>query len=1294
MNRLASYIPQDRFRALASNNDLPDRTQGSALFTDISGFSTITEKLTRSLGAQKGVDELSILLNSVYAALIDPIEEYGGSVISFAGDALIAWFSDDPDASPASLRAVTTALAMQVAMKDFKELSLKVSITSGTARRFAVGKPEIQILDTMAGQTIRRLAVGEKLTEKGEIILDAPTRDALLDNIATRSERMDSTSKEIYSLLETVHEKANPHPFPATNKDSVDAEKIRPWLLPGVYEREYNDLSTFLTELRPAVPMFVQFSGIDYDNDAEAGQKLDTFITHTQQIVTNHGGTLLQLVIGDKGSYVYAVFGAPIAFEDNASRAVHSAIELKDVPSKFDFIESVQIGLSLGTLRVGAYGSTTRSTYAALGDDVNLSAHLMTSANPGEILVTSRVLKEIAHIYAVEPREPLPMKGKAEPVPIFNVTGILSKRATRLPEPNYRLPMIGREQELQLINEKLHLAMQGHGQVISISAEAGLGKSRLVAEVIRLARKLGFVGYGGWCLSSGIGTPYQVWKPVWQAFFDVDPELPQQKQMRFLERELEDILPERLDSLPLLGAFLELPVQENDFTRTLDPSDRKGTLVALLEECLQWAATESPILIVLEDLHWVDPLSQELIDQLARISENRRVCFVLAHRPPDQTRFRPSHYQELPYFTGVELGNLSPKEAEQLIQIKLKQLFPDRGGTIPKTMINELTEKSEGNPFYIEELLNYLHDHGINPYDGEGIRSLELPSSMQTLILSRIDQLAEGEKATLKVASVIGRIFPFSWLHGYYPQLGEEALIRKHLTRLSDVELTPLDTPEPELAYLFKHIVTHEVAYGTLPFNTREQLHGDLALYLEDTYTENPPLETLAFHYSRSDNTAKKREYLIRSGDAAYNVFANQTALDNFEQALSLHPDPSEAVDLLIKCGEILMPMGKRIQGMEHLERAVALAKELNHISLIIKSRIRYAHHLEDNLASIEWLDQVTELARSSGDTLGTCDALIELSHKHWKLGSVEIALTSAQQCIDMARSIQDRKREAWGLFFQGSIQGDMGDYKASNQSFEASIAISRELKDTRRIASTLMNWWRTSYHQGDYEKAEQLILACITEYKEIGDRRSGAVAMNNLGNMYFVKNDFEQAEKYYQESLAIGHEINEQYVIALSACSSGITSFMMGNLEKAEEFYNESMRFSLLTNNNNLICLLHCYLGFLALAKGKMDYAHASFKEGLILSREGGLKAYVIYNLIGFACVWSAEDKYDKSAVLLSACSSISAAIGFKLEPEIQHDKALESIRSQLSETDLNVAWEKGKAMSEEQTIDLALKG
>ena len=1297
MQRLGTYLPQDRLRALIRGESLPGHTKGSAIFADISGFTTLTEKLTQRLGPRKGVEALSKQLNAVYGALIDQVECYGGIVISFAGDSIIGWFDEDASAgSSTALRAVTCALGMQAAMQEFEALSLKVVIVTGPARRLIAGDPNIQLIDALAGRTIARLSTAERLARRGEILLDQATLQDLGENATVREERIAEATSELFVVLHSLAYPAEHLPIPPIEMDAAQTESLRPWLLAAVFDREQTGMISFLTELRPAVPLFVNFSGIDYDNDPDAEEKLSAFVAHTQRVITKYEGVLLQLVIGDKGSYIYAAFGAFTAHEDDAQRAVYAALEIKQTPKQLTYIQSLQMGISLGTLRVGAYGNATRHTYAALGDDVNLAARLMTTARTDEILITGRVQIDIADRFTLEPREPIMMKGKGEPQPVFAVTGISHHRATRLPEPAYRLPMIGRQEELALVDEKLKLAIQGRGQVIGITAEAGMGKSRLVAEVIRLARRRGFTGYGGAAHSSGTNAPYLVWQPIWQAFFDLDPEMPQRRQMRLLEGELEDRVPERLESLPLLGLVLDLPLPDNEFTHALEPKDRKGALETLLEDCLKSAVHETPLLIVLEDLHWIDPLSYELLETLARVSENLPVCFVLAYRPPDATRFQTQRVEKLPHFTRIDLKDLSAAEAKQLIRAKLAQLFPERTGTLPRALADELILKSQGNPFYIEELLNYLHDRGLNPYDEHALKELDLPASLQTLILSRIDQLTEPLKVTLKVASIIGRVFPFSWLHGYYPSLGEEVIVKNHLAELSKLDLTPLDTPDPELAYLFKHIVTQEVAYESLSYTTRAQLHELLALYLEATYPDDLPVEALAFHYSRSDNLSKKREYLRKSGSAAQAAYSNATALEYYEQALASSPQPEEAIDLHINIGSIFQLIGERNEARDHFQRALQIAIDHQNISKIIACEIRLGNAWvlhSDYSEAIQWLEKAYNHAVQVNDLAGTCEALCELGITHWRLANFDMATQNLQKSIDLARQLNDKKKEAYALTVLGQLESQAGKLAESHETFEAGLVLAREMNDKRRAAGILNNYANTYYFEGNYEAAQKLLEESLAVVREIGDKRGVALSLNNLGNIFYLKNDFATARNYYQESLRLGRESDDRYIKSIALSSLGITLFRQGKLSEANSCYQESLRLNQEMGDKVGLSLLHCYLGLLGVAQGRANAARSSFLEGLTIAHQSDIKSYVVYNLIGMASLGMLEGKPAYSLTLLAASIQLARSIGFKIEPELQepYDQVLAESRQRLSEEDFAIAWAAGETMDAEQAVRFA---
>lgn len=1126
------YIPQDRLRALAYGKTLPDRTNGAALFADISGFTALTEALRERLGTRQGAEELTKQLGAVYSALIAEVEKYGGSVISFAGDAIMCWFDrqttdDEPSTmvmgQSSAVHAVASAFGMQTAIQAFPALGLKVAVTFGDARRFVVGDPEIQRMDVLVGGTVERTSTAEHHARKGEVLVDEATAKELGVSVLVQEWRHDKESGERFAVASKYAGSAA-----QVKPESVEAlspEELKSWVPRAVFERETSSPEIFLTQFRPCVALFVRFTGIDYDSDS-AESEVDAFIRQAQRTASHYGGALMDVAIGDKGSYAYVNFGALSTHEDDARRAVKTAMELIKTSSL-----SLQVGITQGVMRVGAYGGETRKSFGALGDDVNLAARLMTTAGQGEILLSGHVHKVVMNQFTFEPRALVALKGKAEPVPVFAVTSERKQRAIRLQEPNYALPMVGRQEELQRIDEIFELVRQSKSQVIAIVAEAGIGKSRLVAEVIRLAHKQGFVGYGGACQADAINTPYLAWKSIWQAFFDVDPAAPLRKQMRTLEGEIEDRAPDRVQALPLLNVVLDVDIPENDFTRNLEPQHRKSALHALLEDCLKSAAQEEPTLVVVEDLQWVDPLAHDLLEELAKALVHVPICFVLAYRPPQLARLQAPRLEALPQFTRIELHELNRLEAEQAIRAKLAQLYPARGGAVPIQLVDKLMNRTQGNPFYLEELLNYLRDRGLDPRDASNLEKIELPDTLHALVLSRIDQLTEHEKLTLRTASIIGRLFRVQWLTGYYPALGDKPQVKGELDQLAELEIIPLDTPEPELAYLFKHIVTHEVTYESLSFDLRARLHEQLAEYLEGI---GAPVDAIAHHYGQTHHQAKQREYWQKAGTAAQEAFANEAALDYFTKLLPLLTDPQEQIDLLLKRGDVLLVIARWTDAEEDYQAALTLAEGSQ--NALARVRCQRALGMQENyhgnlLAARQWLEQAVAGAEALGDTLLAAQCVLDLATVEYYLGDtaryarvqarLELALPHARQGGDLKTVAQILVRLAYEPLFRRA------EYDLARPLLEEAVALSRQLGDRSFLAEILSRYALLFTEQVQYSAAQIVYTELFGLAREMGDLPRTSETCINAGYQAINQGRLAYGRSLLEQALLIARGIN-----------------------------------------------------------------------------------------------------------------------------------------------------------------------
>lgn len=1150
-----AYIPMDRLQAMARGATLPEYATGTALFADISGFTPLTESLVGLYGAQRGPEELSNYLNVVYELLIAEVHRYGGSVISFAGDAITCWFDSAFDAARSTAipaeRAAICALNMQRAMARFAtftiasgatmSLTIKIAVTSGTVRRFVVGKPSFQQVDILAGNVLMRLAAIEHMAQKGEVLIDQSSA-AALSAFAEIGERRALPDALGDCVVLRALEKAVPEAhWPAIATGALDESQIRSWVHPVVYERLKSGKGDFLAELRTAVPLFIRIGDLDYDGDPQAPQKLAVYAEQLLDIVQRYVGALIQLTVGDKGTMIYVAFGAPIAHEDDPLRAVRAALEVRALAlDGRPGAAHTQMGISRGQVRTGAYGSATSRTYGVLGDEVNLAARLMQAAAPGQILATQRVRDAAAGDLLWQALPAISVKGKRQPIALYSVSG-QSERDAFEPAAAYALPMIGRAAELETIMRLLAVTQTGHGQVIGISGEAGTGKSRLVVEATQRARGMDWLVLSGEAQSFGTQSSYLAWQPIWRALLGVDASSAPEEQLRQIEAALNAIAPALTARAPLAGMAIGTALPDNDLTGALDAKLRKASLEALLVDVLRAAAAKTPLLLVLEDCHWLDPLSADLLATIGNASAGMRVGILLVYRPPQL-----DWLARLSNFSELRLTIFDMTEARQLLASKALQLFGTEA-VLPERLIGQIYERSGGNPFYIDEMLNYLRDQSIDVFEPESTAKLELPGSLQQLILSRIDQLNEEQKATLKVASAIGRLFKAAILWGAFGDSNGALQGQASLDRLASADMLALEQVEPELTYLFKHVMTQEVAYESLPFATRGVLHNKIGAFIERAYAGqlDSLVDTLAFHYDRSPNVAKRREYLLKAGQQSQQRYANANAIDYYQRALPLLSG-DQRVDAMLKLGQVLEVVGSWAE-------ATALYREGEII----------AAQLGDRLGQARCLTSTGDMLRRQGQ-FSESGSMLERARGEFE-------------------QLDDQAGIARVLHLQGTLASQQGAIDTAREYYERSLTIRQSLDDKLMIGSLLSNLGIVAYQSGDLDKAQGFFQQSLDIRQTTNDRWSVAVSLNNLGNLASERNDPQAAQSYIEQAVTINREIGDRSALAVALNNLGNATRDLGEHDAARGMYREALQINQALDDKRASAYLLEDLGSLA---------------------------------------------------------------------------------------------------------------
>ncbi|MET0732554.1 MAG: tetratricopeptide repeat protein [Casimicrobiaceae bacterium] len=1122
-----AFIPGDRRRALAAGFDIPDRLAGAALFADISGFTPLTDVLGKELGRERGAEVLTWHLNRVFHVLIADLERFGGDVIYFSGDAITCWLDGDD-----GMRATACALAMQSTMGmagdvvtpagTRVQLAMKVAVAVGTARRFLVGDPDVQRMDVLAGRLIDELAGAERQARKGEVLLDRSALESLGERVEIRELRVEEDDWREYGVVERLAIEVAPLPArEEAPEPALPQSVVRQWLLPDVFERFRSGRGEFFAELRPAYPLFLRFGGIDYDYDSddEAAMKLDGFVRKVQQVLASYGGNLLQLTLGDKGAYLYAVFGAPRAHEDDAARAAAAALELRDLQAT-TAARDIQIAISYGRLRSGMYGHKRRQAFTCIGDAVNLAARLMSKAPPGRIYVSDDVRRAAGDAFAWQPLPPLTVKGKTEAIPGFALTG--SKRLAARTASGSGLPMVGRRAETEALAAWLDVALSGHGQIVGICGEAGIGKSRLAAEFLSEASRRGAgVALGG-CQPYGTTTAYFVWRDIVSTLLRVDAALPPHEQVRALDAVLTAIDPGLVPRAPLLAALLGLPMVDTELTASFDAKLRKTSLEGLIVECVRARARTGPIVLVLEDCHWLDPLSRDLAEVVGRTLSDLPVMLVLAYRPEGDADVWTG-LKRLPYFHAIVLAELGDADATGLVRARLAALVPE-GQSPADAMVKLVAAEAQGNPFYIEELVNYLRGRGVDLCSERAIGRLELPGSLHSLVLSRIDTLEESPRRALKVASVVGRTFRDAMLPGVYPELGGLVEVSEQLGELAAADLVHVEEASQQ-THVFKHIVTQEVAYESLPFAFRAMLHERCGRFIEAAEPDSVEriLDLLAHHYGRSENHAKKREYLARAGDAARAAYANAAAIAYFERLVPLVAGDAR-VEVLLKLGSVLELVGDW----------------------------RRAEQVET---------EALELARGLGDrpACASCDtALAEVARKQGRFDEAVERLERAARTFD---ETGDQAGVGRVLHLAGTVAAQRGDYPRAIEKYEASLAIRERLGDKASMASLLSNLGVVAEYRGDFDASRQFHERALALRSAIGDRQAIAVSANNLGMNATMRQRFDEARDLFRQSMQLAREVGDAWLVAIVHNNLGNASRGLGDHGTARAHYRDSLR-------------------------------------------------------------------------------------------------------------------------------------
>lgn len=1235
----AAYIPARLVRRQLAN-PIPGQVtgsfwDGSLLFADLSGFTALSEQLS-TIGRQ-GAEEVSAIVNQLFDALVEEVAHNQGMLLKFGGDALTAFFDQENLGETHAAAATNAALAMQQRMNAFAKLRtragtfrlrLRVGVHSGRLFAAEVGDTShVELVIT--GREVNQVATAQEIAAPGDVVISDQTAALLHDARLEPSER---GFQRIIGLPTPQLPALRDDLTIPTGEDLATLEQLatqlaalRPYLVRGLPQRFLDSRFTEIGEFRPVSVMFANFHNFSdmlellKDAPTLAAQVLNAYFQRVQQVVHHYDGSINKVDMATHGDKLMALFGAPAAHEDDPLRVVHCALDMRraltdvntEIASLFEPLATryaeqhaappalhQRIGINTGTVFAGRVGGAQRYEYTVMGSAVNLSARLMAKAADGMVMLSPFTRTMVEQQVAVADHPPLQLKGLSQPI----TPGVLLERdangARTMGRSESALPqvaLVGRDNELQQMLAAAQQALAGNGRVIALIGEAGIGKTRLSSELLHQLVLTGaapagqhagsvdnFAIYGGECQSYEQSTPYATIRPPLRALLEITPQRPASRtdsdaaalaMLDTLEQAVTRYAPKLVRFAPLLGDALGVAVQETQLTRGLTAEQRHDRLHELIIELFTGATNEYPLILMLEDIQWADASSLELVNEIASAIQGKPMLLLLNYRPSPPI---DAPWNALDTTLQITLAELSLDKGEQL----LSALLNDN----PPPAVRSLVERTQGNPFYIEELIRTLIASGILARKQRGdwyltgpLNEATLPRSIEGLVIARLDKLPEAQYDMVQVASVVGRRFQQPVVAGIYAQ---KSILDHVLEALIHSEITQQDFQDNDLSYLFRHGLLRDVAYETILFARRRELHRQVALRLEELTADDPQarqnvLSVLARHYLLAEVWNEAFAYHMLAGQQAQRRYANREALSLFATALEIVPnlpmptDPDERirqiVDLHERRGAIFALLGETDDAVGSYLEAMALVdvREETHRETRVRLHRLLASVEEQSSefdTAVRWLEQGMALAnQQTRAELARCYLLGAKIYN--RRGEFDSSLEWVRTSLAMATEVGSDLDRGNALRLLGVTYADTGDLNASIQALEEAATIWEQLQEDISGKSRILNDLGSVYDQmGRWQEAITCYEQAIEISEAIGDAVGIAYASNNYAYLMVGRNELQRAYDLYIYSAEHFRKTGSLWGEAATEFNRGEVLILQGNPADAMPLFTRSL--------------------------------------------------------------------------------------------------------------------------------------
>ncbi len=1009
------------------------------------------------------------------------------------------------------------------------------------------------------------------------------------------------------------------------------------------------DVVKTLSEERKFVTvMFVdisRFTSISEQMDPEQVRDLiSACFEHLVPIVTKYGGKPEKYV----GDAIMAVFGVPISHENDPERGLRAGLEMMESMAYFNVAHSTGLslhtGINTGMVIVGGIGMSEQQE--VMGDTVNVASRLKDLAKPGQIFVGPTTYRLTRSIFNFQELGPIRLKGKTKPVSAYRLLSI-PRRSYHVKKHSVRRigsPMVGRNIEFSSFIGNIGRLLAGQGSIMSVVGDAGLGKSRLLAEVKKQVTGWNLLWLEGRALSFSKAISYWPFLQIIKHCSGITEEDDEREAWEKLERKVTSLFPGQVaEILPYLASLLALEVRDGleERVKYLDGEAMGRQIFRATRRFFEQLSLRHPLLLVFEDLHWVDQSSIDLLEHLFPLVRKAPLMICCVSRPH---RHSPStHLQEVSTrdyadrYTEIAIAPLLTVDSTEL----LNNLVEIKEHT--SRLVDLILQKAEGNPFFLEEVVRSLLDIGAveqNMSTGrwqitKTIENITIPHTLRGVIVARIDSLAENTKEVLKIASVIGRSFFYRVLKAVCE---DKEGLDMHLEKLQQLELIREKSPFPEIEYTFKHTLTQEVTYESILLKRRRELHRRVGQCFEELFASR--LEEfyglLAYHFAQAEDWEKAQDYLFKVGDRAVKVAADAEALSHYQQAMAAYErafgdrwNPLQRAVLERKMGEAFFRRGEHHKAAEYMQRALTYIGSPYPISRW-GIRIAIARGLLEQLCHL-WLPGLF-----GRHELGRDDSAVEERSRIYEVtGWINYFIDRERLLLDAITLLNFSEQSGFSL---GIVQGCMGVglildhihmFWLAERYHQRAVTLAEQIKNP--IAAGLSYLGRAIHEDvlGKWEAAIEDCQKAAEAFWIAGNLRGWGAANSLRAELLHFKGNFTQSFEIFQNTAQVGQEGADHQIWGWGLWGLGLNLVFSGTFGEAEERLQKSIELHMtIPDYQGMIDakrdLARCYL-----CQGKLKQALEVLEKGEQVVAEQGLKGPPItrlHNVLAEAYLANAE--------------------------------------------------------------------